>query len=191
MKAAGTRIAAALLVALGASGCGGSDESSPAPAEQVCRLLADDDVETTLSAGSVTHAPTASTPRSCSWSTNGEPVVQLTVTSTKWRDTAPRAPCGAAAPATTTVPGAGAALFGTCAAGDMAVTATVRTADRPAVTALLDRAVSQVGSIDRAAFGIDAIGPPECLEAWRAGTNAPVHCEEHPLAYRETVGRPR
>lgn len=191
MEAARTRVATAFLFALCAFGCGGSEEARPAPAEQVCRLLTDDEVKSTLSAGSVTHAPTQSTPRSCSWSTAGERLVQLTVSSTRWRDTSPRPPCGAAVPVTATALGAGAALFGTCAAGDVAVTATARTGDRTAVTALLDRAVSRAGSIDRAAFGMDAIGPPECLDAWRAGTSAPVHCEEHPLAYRETVGQPR
>jgi hypothetical protein len=34
--------------------------------------------------------------------------------------------------------------------------------------------------------------PPECVEAWRAGRYAPVHCEEYPDAYRailEELGR--
>ena len=29
---------------------------------------------------------------------------------------------------------------------------------------------------------IDA--PPECIDAWRAGHYAPVHCEEYPEAYK-------
>jgi hypothetical protein len=180
--------AAALVCAIVLGGCSGSDRPA---AEQVCDLLEDDEVEAALAVPTVVHSPTPSTPRSCSWAANGEPVVRVTVASQQWRDTAPRAPCGAEAPVTPTVLGAGAAMHSTCAAGDVAVTLVARTGDRAAVPALLRSAVSRVGSIDRAALGVEAIGPPECLEAWRAGTNAPVHCEEHPVAYREVVGPAR
>lgn len=189
--AARTRIVAAVVFAVCLPSCGGSEGASPSPAEQVCGLLEDDEVEAALAVPTASHAPTEASPRSCSWAANGEPLVRVTLASQQWRDTAPRSPCGADAPVTATVLGAGAAMHSSCAAGDVAVTVVARTADRSAVSSLLRTAVSRVGSIDRAALGVEDIAPPECLQAWRAGTNAPVHCEEHPVAYREVAGGPR
>jgi hypothetical protein len=82
----------------------------------------------------------------------------------------------------------GAALHATCLADGLAVFLTTRTAERADVIALLELAVSRLGSVDRAAFGFDADtpAPPECVEAWRAGRFAPVHCEEYPEAFRAT-----
>ena len=50
-------------------------------------------------------------------------------------------------------------------------------------TALLLALVLVVGGCsDEPEQRVDA--PPECIEAWRAGHYAPVHCEEYPEAYK-------
>lgn len=74
---------------------------------------------------------------------------------------------------------------------------TATTAKPSGVIDLLHLAVSRIRSIDRAAFGFGPTretttsrtpgAPPECVEAWRGGQVAPVHCEDYPEAHRATL----
>lgn len=221
---AGQREASGFLVALAlaflAGSCGSSanpaptaDTTSPTtltrppPAEQVCQLLTDEEVKTSLAVDAVSHTAAVSGPRSCTWARRADPnqpLVQLGLTSQEWLESPPAAdgvgaPCGQGSTLARTILGSRDALHVTCMVDGLAVFLTARTTERSDVIDLVRLTVSRIGSIDRAAFGFgpkpDRPGtsttmtqtlsaPPECVEAWRAGQFAPPHCEAYPEAYR-------
>ena len=204
---------AGVSLALLAGACGRATRTetstlpSAPPAEQVCRLLADDEVRRSLSVDALVHTPAVPGPRACAWTSTGneQPLVHLGLASRRWLAPRPAGdglgpPCGQGSTVTTTMLGDRDAVHVGCLVDGLGVFVTAATSDRADVIDLTRLAVSRLGAIDRAAFGFDAepeagdstgdtpSAPPECLEAWRAGRVAPPHCEEYPEAYERFLG---
>ena len=203
----------AFALVLVASSCGGTQSRGSRttttfpravelpPAEQVCQLLSDDEVNASVGVEAARHMPALSGPRSCSWVTEdgpGQVVVQLSLASQQWFQLPlqgdviePPCPQGSKLAGTARL-GNSDALHATCLVDGLAVFLTATTAKRAEVLGLLDSVVSRLGSINREAFGFGAIGqaPPECVEAWRARVTAPPHCEDYPEAYKAIREQP-
>jgi hypothetical protein len=177
----------------------------PGAAEQVCRLMTDEEVAASGPFAIGGHRPVG--PRSCNWLAEDDPenpVVGVTLSPTRDLEVAPDAdaigsPCEPGSAVASTSRRGRDALHVTCFVDGLAILLVVQTTDRAEVIRLLQLAGSRIGAVDRVALALPPgppegsesttttrpSVPPECLEAWRTGEFAPRHCEEYGEEFHE------